>query len=85
MLGRLLGRTLFASIKGRRVGSTISFLKLYEADSGPYTTVAYDGTLSEDGLEIDGDWTASGWSGRFLMIRAGGLATKIARRVEEKV
>jgi hypothetical protein len=85
LLGRARERTLYATIKGRRDGSTVRFLKVYEANSGPYTSVAYSGALSEDGLEIDGDWIAAGWSGRFLMIRAGGVATKIARQVKEKV
>jgi len=79
------GRTLYATINGRRDGSTVSFVKVYEANSGPYTSVAYTGVLSEDGLEIDGDWIASGWSGRFLMIRAGGVAAKTMREVKEKV
>ncbi len=81
----IVGRTLYATIKGRRDGNTVSFLKLYEANSGPYTSVAYSGVVSTDGLEIDGDWVASGWSGRFLMIRAGGVAAKITRQVKEKV
>jgi hypothetical protein len=85
LLGRALVRTLFATIQGRRDDSIVSFLKVYEANSGPYTNVAYQGVLSEDGLEIDGDWIASGWSGRFLMIRAGGLAAKITRFAKEKV
>jgi hypothetical protein len=85
MLGRVQVRILYASVTGQRTGSSVSFLKLYEANSGSYTSVAYQGVLSGDGLEIDGEWIASGWSGRFLMIRAGGVATKVARRVEEQV
>jgi len=81
----LLGRTLYATIEDRRDGRTVSFLKVYEANSGPYTSVAYTGVISEDGLEIDGDWIASGWSGRFLMMRAGGVAAKDARKIQEKV
>jgi hypothetical protein len=81
----LPGRTLYATINGRRDGNTVSFLKVYEANSGPYTSVAYSGVVSADGLEIDGDWIAAGWSGRFLMIRAGGVATKIARKIHEEV
>ena len=85
LLGRLRGRTLYATIGGRRSGSAISFMKVYEANSGPYTSVAYQGGLSADGLEIDGEWIASGWAGRFLMIRASGIASIVARKVEEKI
>ncbi len=85
MVGRPKGRTLYATISGQRLGRYVSFLKSYEAGSGPYTSVGYDGTLSEDGLEIDGTWTASGWSGRFLMIRSGGAAQSVAKRIAETV
>jgi len=85
MLGRVKGRSLYATINGMRAGSAVSFMKLYEAHSGPYTRVSYEGVLSADGLEIDGEWSASGWSGRFLMIRAGGLRTTARKSSEERV
>jgi hypothetical protein len=83
--GLLKGRRLYAAISGRRRGNSISFIKSYEAGSGPYLRVSYDGTLSEDGLEIDGLWTASGWSGRFLMIRSAGVPVSVAKKVSETV
>jgi hypothetical protein len=84
-VGKSGSRTLYATITGRRSGSTVSFMKTYEAHSGPYTSVAYHGALSEDGLEIDGEWIASGWSGRFLMIRASGLKSSARRKIAAKV
>ncbi len=85
VVGKAGSRTLYATISGRRSGSKVSFMKLYEAQSGPYTSVAYDGALSEDGLEIDGEWIASGWSGRFLMIRASGLKINARKKIAAKV
>ncbi len=85
MIGKAAGRSLYATIAGRRSGSAVSFMKMYEANSGAYTRVAYHGALSADGLEIDGEWIASGWSGRFLMIRASGLKSCVRKRIEAKV
>ncbi len=84
-IGPAKNRTLYATIGGRRSGQAVRFMKVYEANDGAYTSVAYEGALSEDGLEIDGDWVADGWSGRFLMIRASGLKARVGRKVEEKV
>ncbi len=84
-VGKGKSRKLYATIYGRRSGIAVSFMKTYEARSGPYTSVAYQGALSEDGLEIDGDWIASGWSGRFLMIRTSGLKGFARKKVEAKV
>jgi len=83
--GLLKGRRLYAAISGRRLGNSVRFIKSYEAKSGPYLTVAYEGSISEDGLEIDGLWTASGWSGRFLMIRSAGAPVSVAKTVSETV
>jgi len=83
MIGRSKSRTLYATISGRRAGAAVRFMKIYEANSSPYTSVAYEGSLSEDGLEINGDWMAAGWSGRFLMIRATGLRMHMRKTVEE--
>jgi len=85
IVGKAGSRNLYATISGRRSGSAVSFMKMYEVHSGPYTSVAYHGALSEDGLEIDGEWIASGWSGRFLMIRASGLKSFARKKVEAKV
>ncbi len=85
VVGKAVSRTLYATIAGRRSGGAVSFMKQYEAQCGPYTSVAYYGALSGDGLEIDGEWIASGWSGRFLMIRASGLKSIARKTIEAKV
>lgn len=69
--GSLAGRRLNATLTGERKGRTVRFLKVYLSDSGEdLPPIAYEGTLSSDGEEIEGQWTIPGqWSGRFLMIR----------------
>jgi len=79
------GRTLYSTVSGHRSGHAVHFVKMYEANSGAYTTVTYQGVLSEDGLEIDGEWTATGWSGRFLMIRQPGVLARVGKRVAARV
>jgi hypothetical protein len=81
--GRAKGRILYASVSGSRSGQQVRFVKTYEADSDPYTSVTYAGAVSGDGQEISGDWTIGRWSGRFLMIRAGGVAKTASRRIHE--
>jgi hypothetical protein len=83
--GRVKGRILCATVSGTRCGQRVSFIKTYEPDSEPYSSVAYEGVVSGDGLEISGDWTIGSWSGRFLMIRAGGVATNARRRIHENL
>src|SRR5262245_53660218 len=73
--------TLFAMVTGRRQGSAVSFVKTYDGTNPDYRTVDYEGRLSGDATEIDGRWTIPGvWSGKFLMIRARGVAETIVRR-----
>ncbi len=79
-------RTLESVVEGRRAGHSVTFLKLYSGDFGSFDSVRYVGTLSDDGLEIEGRWTVPGnWSGTFLMIRASGIAVPLAQAVTEKV
>jgi hypothetical protein len=85
MHGRLKGQVLYATVSGHRQGHAVNFAKTYEENTGNYKTVAYGGVLSADGLEISGEWRVGGWSGPFLMIRSGGVAQTIAKRVAEKV
>jgi hypothetical protein len=62
----------YATLVGQRNGSSVSFTKAYE---GGYTwhAIEYDGRINEDATEIEGRWRVPGdWSGKFLMIRAGG-------------
>ncbi|HEY9217507.1 MAG TPA: hypothetical protein VIO94_05610 [Phenylobacterium sp.] len=63
----------FAEVVGRREGRNVSFAKTYDGTSGLDHTVLYEGQLSADGTEIEGEWTIPGEaSGRFMMIRGGG-------------
>jgi hypothetical protein len=83
--GRVKGRILCATVSGTRSGQRVSFIKTYEPDCEPYSCVTYEGVVSGDGLEISGDWKIGSWSGRFLMIRAGGVAQTAKRRIHEKL
>ena len=76
---------LYATLAGSRQQSMVTFVKTYDGANPLYGTVAYEGTLSPDGTEIEGRWTVSGnWSGKFLMIRPAGKAAAIARTVFER-
>ncbi len=83
--GAIMGRILCASISGSRAGKLVSFVKTYEPDCEPYTSVTYEGVVSSDGQEISGDWIIGTWTGRFLMIRAAGLPTAASRRLREPI
>jgi hypothetical protein len=76
---------LLSALRGQRQGSRVEFLKTYERNNGLYRTVSYAGALSEDALEIDGEWRAGSWSGRFLMIRAKGLAQTAKKHLAEPI
>jgi hypothetical protein len=79
--GKTAGKTFYASVHGRRVGNAVTFTKTYETPPRRHS-VHYDGTLNEEGTEIEGSWTVPGsWSGRFLMIRTSGLAQDAAKQV----
>jgi hypothetical protein len=85
-VGPALGQTMTATVQGRRTGRSVTFLKLYDAAFQFYDTVHYAGDVNHDGTEIEGRWTVPGsWSGRFLMIRAGGLAAARVLDVSERV
>jgi len=74
------GLTITASLQGRRVGTSVTWLKLY--DHAPHLhSVHYAGVVSNDGDEIHGHWEIPGsWSGAFLMIREGGAGVALTRR-----
>ena len=74
-IGDAAGRTLSATLQGRRDGRAVKWLKIYDAEYAHYDAVRYEGVVSADGLEIEGRWiVARHWSGTFLMIRPAGLA-----------
>jgi hypothetical protein len=80
------GRTLTATLQGRRSGVLVKFLKLYDASVPGYDSVAYEGNISADGTEIGGRWTALGnWSGTFLMIRSRRLAESSSKTARERL
>ena len=85
-VGAARGLTITATLQGRRLGFSVTWLKIYDADVQHYDAVQYTGTVSEDGLEIEGRWTVPGhWSGTFLMIRAGGIARSVEAEIEAPV
>jgi hypothetical protein len=77
---------LFATLSGRRSGSSVSFTKTYDASSGWNHSVEYDGRLSADGNEIEGEWRIPGKAhGRFLMVRPDRKTAEAEQKIEEKV
>ncbi|MGH6890233.1 MAG: hypothetical protein ACREHF_13740 [Rhizomicrobium sp.] len=79
---RRTGAGLCATLFGRRAGALIHFVKTYEENGGGYAAdVRYEGTVTDDGTEIEGRWIiGADWSGRFLMVRGAREAEEIARK-----
>jgi hypothetical protein len=76
---------LYATLLGNRQHSAVAFVKTYDGANPHYGTVAYEGTLSSDGTEIEGRWIVAGnWSGKFLMVRPSGRTEAVARTVFER-
>ena len=76
------GGTLFATLLGGHGGAQVAFRKTYAAAGPNYDLVDYQGTLSADGIEIEGHWVIRRtWSGTFLMIRETGKAAARTRKV----
>ncbi len=70
------GEPLAASLAGTRSGTVVTFTKHYDDTDPRYVTVAYEGSLNADFTEVEGTWSVTGWSGRFLMIRGAALGTR---------
>ena len=84
-MGPRAGETVLAILSGKRDGFSVAFTKTYEGPQKPNHSVQYEGTLTEDFLEIEGRWFIPGnWAGRFLMIRSGGRSVEAAREVFER-
>jgi hypothetical protein len=84
--GEQIGETLYATLLGRRDGTTVAFTKTYDGSNPRYRVVEYEGTVSADATEIEGCWAISrSWSGKFLMIRAAGREQAIERKVFERI
>lgn len=59
-----------AEMEGTREGSAVSFAKFYTGNSDIGHAVAYEGSVDEASLRIEGTWTIPGsWSGTFFMTR----------------
>ena len=84
-VGEMRGRTLSATLQGRRTGRRVVWLKIYHGALREYDTVPYEGEVNEDGTEIEGRWTLKSWSGRFMMVRAGAKAAAQRRKAAAKV
>jgi hypothetical protein len=85
-VGSSTGKTITATLQGRRTGRSVTFLKTYDTVPEGYDAVRYEGDVNEDGTEIEGRWTIPGnWSGRFLMTRAGQIGIALVQKIEEKV
>ena len=64
-------KTLQASLSGKRESASVGFDKSYRGAPGYEAVVRYQGSVSADGLEIEGTWAiAPDAAGTFLMIRA---------------
>lgn len=70
-------KTHLATLSGRRLGRSVSFVKTYDPPGFGYHTVTYAGELNADATEITGTWAIDSLFGDFLMTRA-------ARRVEAR-
>ena len=84
--GSRYGQILHAVIDGRRDGSSVQFLKMYDGLSEAHDVVRYEGTLDGEGNEIEGQWTVPGiWSGTFLMVRHSGAKEEIEEKIGEEI
>ncbi len=81
-VGDTAGQPITATLAGRRIGRSVTFLKTYDATLIGYDAVAYAGEIDASGDEIDGRWRVSAsWTGPFLMIRSGAAGVYAARVV----
>ena len=85
--GHSPGATLYATLSGSCRDKVVLFEKTYDRAGPDYeNAIAYDGTLSGDGTEIEGRWTIRDvLSGKFLMIRSGNKAVAAKRKAVQRV
>ncbi|HEY3639394.1 MAG TPA: hypothetical protein VGK90_14695 [Rhizomicrobium sp.] len=83
--GKASGQTIFATLNGHRSGDVVEFVKRYEGGIPHSLAIKYEGTVRDEGAEIEGRWIIPRmWSGRFLMIRSGPKAEAIVRQKYER-
>lgn len=58
-----------AFVSGSRAGFGLNFTKQYDPAGALAHSVRYSGTLSQDGTQVDGYWSFSGYHGTFVMNR----------------
>src|ERR1700761_8214019 len=77
------GQTLTAMLEGQRADNVLTFTKTYEVSG--LQKIHYEGTISADGLEIEGRWMIiNNWAGKFLMIRSAGKEQAVDHKVFER-
>jgi len=80
---------LSADLRGERRAQNVRFTKLYHAAQGVHRDpISYAGAVDEKLTSIEGDWwLPSGFSGRFLLVRAsrGTRAIEVERSVLVKI
>lgn len=59
-----------ADIRGTRSGTSVSFYKYYDGTGAYGHSVTYDGVLSADGQQVEGQWSLDDYSGSFIMLRS---------------
>ncbi|MDO9369929.1 MAG: hypothetical protein Q7T68_15285 [Sphingopyxis sp.] len=58
-----------ADIRGTRSGTRVNFYKYYDGTGAYGHSVTYDGVLSPDGQQVEGQWSLDDYSGSFIMSR----------------
>jgi hypothetical protein len=58
-----------AFVDGDRTGARLRFMKQYDPAGSLAHSVAYAGTINDDGTEVTGEWRFSGYHGSFVMNR----------------
>lgn len=72
-----------ASVLGQRIGTSVHFSKSYEGAGEWYkSAVIYDGTLSDDGEMISGEWSIGPIRGMFEMTRQPSAEELVEAKVE---
>ena len=77
---------LSADISGVRGDQSVTFTKLYHSAQGVHRDpIHYAGTVDDKLTVIEGDWRfASGFSGRFILVRASRGAKAVAKKAARK-